>query len=232
MSLPLLILGFSSQKILPKPGPWMSSVKRVLGFILFGMSIYIIRPLLSEGLFFTLLLVVLTANFIYLLIHSKNSSILRSIFIFCVIFSSLFTLYNVKQLIFEQNSTNKYSKTHIKFSKVNSIADLDYYINNKNNKPIILDFYADWCVACLEYEKFTFNDPKVATLMEQFVLLQADVTSNSNEHSLLLKLFNLFGPPGIIFFDSKGKEIKYLRTIGFKDAKEFEIILEEALKNE
>ena len=68
--------------------------------------------------------------------------------------------------------------------------------------------------------------------MEQFVLLQADVTSNSNEHSLLLKLFNLFGPPGIIFFDSKGKEIKYLRTIGFKDAKEFEIILEEALKNE
>ncbi len=232
MSLPLLILGFSSQKILPKTGPWMSSVKRVLGFILFGMSIYIIRPLLSEELFFTLLLVVLTANFIYLLIHSKNSSILRSIFIFCVIISSLFTLYNVKQLIVEQNSTNKYSKTHIKFTKVNSIADLDYYINSKNNKPIILDFYADWCVACLEYEKFTFNDPKVGILMEQFVLLQADVTSNSNEHSLLLKLFDLFGPPGIIFFDSKGKEIKYLRTVGFKDAKEFKIILEEALKNE
>ena len=232
MSLPLLIIGFSSQKILPKAGPWMSSVKRVLGFILFGMSIYIIRPLLSENLFVALLLLVLTANFVYLLIYSKNSLIIRSIFILCLIFSSLFTLHSLKKLIFVQDSTDKYSQMSLEFTKVNSITELNYHTNGAINKPILLDFYADWCVACLEYEKFTFSDPKVAGLMRKFILLQADVTSNTNEHSLLLKKFDLFGPPGIIFFDSKGKEVKYLRTIGFKDSSEFSILLEEALKNE
>jgi len=232
MSLPLLIIGFSSQKILPKAGPWMSSVKRVLGFILFGMSIYIIRPLLSETLFVTLLLLVLTVNFVYLFIYSKNSLIIRSIVILCLIFSSLFTLHNLKKLIFEQDSTDKHSQISLEFTKVNSISDLNFHTNGPINKPILLDFYADWCVACLEYEKFTFSNPKVAGLMKKFTLLQADVTSNTNEHSLLLKKFDLFGPPGIIFFDSKGKEVKYLRTIGFKDSAEFSILLEEALKNE
>ena len=232
MSLPLLIIGFSSQKILPKAGPWMSSVKRVLGFILFGMSIYIIRPLLSETLFVTLLLLVLTVNFVYLFIYSKNSLIIRSVFILCLIFSILFTLHNLKKLIFEQDSTDKYSQMSLEFTKVNSISELNYHTNGAINKPILLDFYADWCVACLEYEKFTFSDPKVAGLMKKFTLLQADVTSNTNKHSLLLKKFDLFGPPGIIFFDSKGKEVKYLRTVGFKDSAEFSILLEEALKNE
>ena len=232
MSLPLLIIGFSSQKILPKAGPWMSSVKRVLGFILFGMSIYIIRPLLSETLFVTLLLLVLTVNFVYLFIYSKNSLIIRSIVILCLIFSSLFTLHNLKKLIFEQDSTDKHSQISLEFTKVNSISDLNFHTNGPINKPILLDFYADWCVACLEYEKFTFSDPKVADLMKKFTLLQADVTSNTDEHNLLLKKFDLFGPPGIIFFDSKGKEVKYLRTIGFKDSAEFSILLEEALKNE
>ena len=232
MSLPLLIIGFSSQKILPKAGPWMSSVKRVLGFILFGMSIYIIRPLLSETLFVTLLLLVLTVNFVYLFIYSKNSLIIRSIVILCLIFSSLFTLHSLKKLIFVQDSTDKYSQMSLEFTKVNSITELNYHTNGAINKPILLDFYADWCVACLEYEKFTFSNPKVADLMKKFTLLQADVTSNTNEHSLLLKKFDLFGPPGIIFFDSKGKEVKYLRTIGFKDSAEFSILLEEALKNE
>ena len=120
----------------------------------------------------------------------------------------------------------------LEFTKVNSLSDLNYHTNGTINKPILLDFYADWCVACLEYEKFTFSDPKVAGLMKKFTLLQADVTSNTNEHSLLLKKFDLFGPPGIIFFDSKGKEVKYLRTVGFKDSAEFSILLEEALKNE
>ena len=232
MSLPLLIIGFSSQKILPKAGPWMSSVKRVLGFILFGMSIYIIRPLLSETLFVTLLLLVLTVNFVYLFIYSKNSLIIRSIVILCLIFSSLFTLHNLKKLIFEQDSTDKHSQISLEFTKVNSISDLNFHTNGPINKPILLDFYADWCVACLEYEKFTFSNPKVADLMKKFTLLQADVTSNTDEHNLLLKKFDLFGPPGIIFFDSKGKEVKYLRTIGFKDSAEFSILLEEALKNE
>ena len=97
-------------------------------------------------------------------------------------------------------------------------------MSNRPNKTYMLDFYADWCVACLEYEKFTLIT-KYNNVMDKFELLQVDVTNNNKQHQLLLKEFNLFGPPGIIFFDSEGVEIKELRTIGFKNATEFSSIL-------
>ena len=112
-----------------------------------------------------------------------------------------------------------------RFTPINNIVELNNYLTDTNIKPIMLDFYADWCVACLEYEKFTFNSPSVINLLGKFELLQVDVTKNNKEHQLLLKEFDLFGPPGIIFFDSKGIEIKELRTIGFKNATEFSSIL-------
>jgi thiol:disulfide interchange protein DsbD len=116
-------------------------------------------------------------------------------------------------------------ETNQKFIPINNIIELKNYLTDTNKKPIMLDFYADWCVACLEYEKFTFNSPKVVSLLDKFELLQADVTKNNKEHQILLQEFNLFGPPGIIFFDSEGIEIKELRTIGFKNATEFSSIL-------
>ena len=88
-------------------------------------------------------------------------------------------------------------------------------------KPVMLDFYADWCVSCKEMEKFTFSDPKVRERLDRMVLLQADVTANTEEHKALLKRFSLFGPPGIIFFDSRGREIEGLRVIGYQNAERF-----------
>ncbi len=85
----------------------------------------------------------------------------------------------------------------------------------------MLDFYADWCVSCKEMERFTFADPAVAARMKQLVLLQADVTANSEADKALLKRFGLFGPPGIIFFDAKGKELLDLRVVGFQPADKF-----------
>jgi thiol:disulfide interchange protein DsbD len=117
-----------------------------------------------------------------------------------------------------------------KFTPINNIIELKNYLTDTNKKPIMLDFYADWCVSCLEYEKFTFNSPNIINLMDKFELLQVDVTENNKEHQLLLKEFSLFGPPGIIFFDSEGIEMKELRTIGFKNANEFSSILLKAQK--
>ncbi|MDR3324236.1 MAG: thioredoxin family protein, partial [Zoogloeaceae bacterium] len=95
--------------------------------------------------------------------------------------------------------------------------------------PVLLDFYADWCVSCKEMERFTFSDPAIREKMGQFLRLQADVTANTETDRALLKRFQLFGPPGIIFFDATGKEIPNLRVVGFQDAATFGRGLEQAL---
>jgi thiol:disulfide interchange protein DsbD len=93
----------------------------------------------------------------------------------------------------------------------------------------MLDFYADWCVSCKEMEAFTFTDARVRHKLDRMLLLQADVTANNEEHKALLKRFSLFGPPGIIFFDAAGREIRGLRVIGYQDADRFLEALERAL---
>jgi thioredoxin:protein disulfide reductase len=106
------------------------------------------------------------------------------------------------------------------FVRVNSPAELDEKLRAPG-KPVMLDFYADWCVSCKEMEKFTFSDPQVRAKLDGMLLLQADVTANSEEHKALLKRFSLFGPPGIIFFDAQGREIKGLRVIGYQSSERF-----------
>ncbi|HXJ09305.1 MAG TPA: thioredoxin fold domain-containing protein, partial [Burkholderiales bacterium] len=106
------------------------------------------------------------------------------------------------------------------FTRVASIAELDAKLAAPG-KPVMLDFYADWCVSCKEMEKFTFSDPAVRAKLDGMLLLQADVTANTEEHKALLKRFSLFGPPGIIFFDAEGREIRGLRVIGYQNAERF-----------
>ena len=226
MSIPLLAIGVFSIKIIPKPGPWMIKIKKLMGFILIAMAIYIIRPLLSELLFFySLFSILLISSFYFIWFNRKTKRITNIIL-------TIASLTIVSLIIFQTktmwiNSSHKSSQT---FIPINNIIELQNFQTDSNKKPIMLDFYADWCVSCLEYEKFTFNSPNVINLMDKFELLQVDVTENNKEHQLLLKEFSLFGPPGIIFFDSEGIEIKELRTIGFKNANEFSSILLKAQK--
>ncbi len=116
------------------------------------------------------------------------------------------------------------------FERVNSIAELDEKLRAPG-KPVLLDFYADWCISCKEMEAFTFTDARVKAKMQGLLLLQADVTANTDEHKELLKRFSLFGPPGIVFFDSGGREIRGLRVIGYQKADQFLAALDRAAGN-
>jgi thiol:disulfide interchange protein DsbD len=98
---------------------------------------------------------------------------------------------------------------------------LDQALANTGDRHVMLDFYADWCVSCIEMEKLTFTDPAVKAKLDQMLLLQVDVTANSADDKALLKRFGLFGPPGILFFDATGREISSARVIGFQAASDF-----------
>ena len=119
--------------------------------------------------------------------------------------------------------------SHPVFIRIKTVAELDALIA-KANKPIMLDFYADWCVSCKEMEAFTFTDPAVAKKMNQMLLLQADVTANDADDRALLKRFRLFGPPGIIFFEPGGTERREIRVVGFQDATRFASTLDRIFK--
>jgi thiol:disulfide interchange protein DsbD len=106
------------------------------------------------------------------------------------------------------------------FTRIDSIAELEQKLKSPG-KPVMLDFYADWCVSCKEMEALTFNDARVKPKMDGMLLLQVDVTANTEAHKALLKRFHLFGPPGIIFFDAQGQELKGLRVIGYQSADRF-----------
>jgi len=110
------------------------------------------------------------------------------------------------------------SSTH--FTRVDSNAELDAQLRSPG-RPVMLDFYADWCISCKEMEKFTFSDERVRARFDRMLLLQVDVTENTDEHKALLKRFSLFGPPGIVFFDAQGREIQGLRVIGYQNAERF-----------
>jgi thiol:disulfide interchange protein DsbD len=111
------------------------------------------------------------------------------------------------------------------FQRVKNLDELDAAIKQARGKFVMLDFYADWCVSCKEYEQFTFSDLRVGKLLKDAVLLQADVTANSAEDSALLHRFGLFGPPAIIFFDKQGSEIPQVKTVGYQDPDKFLVTL-------
>ncbi len=108
----------------------------------------------------------------------------------------------------------------VTFKTIRNVAELDAELR-ATARPVLLDFYADWCVSCKEMERFTFTDTKVAALMSQALLLKADVTANNDDDRALLKRFHLFGPPGTIFFDAQGRELTGVRAIGYQDAAKF-----------
>lgn len=239
MGMPLLAIGASAGKILPKTGAWMNNVRNFFGVLMLGMAVYIVSPVIPASLQLGLWAAIAIICAIYLnaldalpMHHStmqkfwKGVGLILLVYGFALLIGALSGGSSVFQplshLKFSAKNTQNVANAYaLRFKKINSITALESALKQAEAKPVMLDFYADWCVACKEMESLTFSDSTIQHLLNKTVLLQADVTQNTAEDQALLKRFGLFGPPGIIFFNTSGQELASIRTVGFQNAERF-----------
>jgi thiol:disulfide interchange protein DsbD len=242
MGVPLLVVGASAGALLPKAGPWMETVKRFFGVVLLAVAIYIVAPLMPvavQMLAWSALLI-MTAIHLHALdplphgAHgfqrfSKGVGVIALLtgaaFLVGALSGSRDVLQPLSALRLGQASLTQ----PVAFQRVESLAALEQAVQLAAGKPVMLDFYADWCVTCKEMERYTFSDPGVRRRLDEMVTLQADVTANNADHGALLRRFSLFGPPGIVFFDRGGREISGVRVIGFQPPERFAAVLDRVI---
>jgi thiol:disulfide interchange protein DsbD len=237
MGVPLLLLGASAGKLLPKAGTWLYSTKAVFGVIMLGVAVWMLSRILPPSITILLWATLLILPAIYLKAIDplpENSSgwrkLWKGIGLMMLAYGLLlligFSMGNDNPLKplqgFGVNNAQA-AEQGIVFKRVASLSALDAEIlqASANHQPVMLDFYADWCISCKEMEAYTFTDPKVKQALAGVVLLQADITRDSADDKALLAKFNLIGPPAILFFGEDGKESAAYRVIGYQDAKTF-----------
>ena len=243
MGVPLLLVGLSATTLLPRSGPWMEAVKKAFGVILLGTALWLVSPVLPAALVMAgwALLLIVPAVFMHALDPLPATAkgwqrfwkgigivmlLAGAALVVGLAAGSRDPLQPLKGVVAANAAAGGGAEAPaLPFDRVKSVADLEARVKAAG-KPVMLDFYADWCVSCKEMERFTFSDPKVRAKLAGFTLLQADVTANSEDDKALLQRFKLFGPPGIIFFDAAGQEIAGLRVVGFQEATPFLQVLQ------
>jgi thioredoxin:protein disulfide reductase len=246
LGVPLLIIGLGAGTILPRAGVWMDSVKVFFGVVLLAAALWIVWPVLggTAQMLLSVLWLLIAAAALGLFSPQQTSSgsvwrglgrgvgaafaIWAAVLLVGVAAGSTDPLRPLAVLASRApgaapgastaTAATAGAQSDLAFAPVSSSGQLDQIVKAAA-QPAMLDFYADWCVSCKEMEKFTFSDPRVNARLKQLKLLRADVTANNTDDQVLLKRFNLFGPPGIIFFNQDGKEV--LRVVGYESADTF-----------
>ncbi|MCE1183101.1 MAG: protein-disulfide reductase DsbD [Rhodocyclales bacterium] len=235
MGVPLIIVGAAGGSLLPKTGAWMEGVKKAFGVLLLATAVWLVSPVLPPvvPMLAWALLLIVPAMYLHALDplppHAKGAQrFWKGVGIIMLLTGAamligalagnrdpLQPLAGLRGGVAQAAEAKK-----LAFEPVRSVAELDARLAAAD-RPVMLDFYADWCLSCKEMEKFTFADPAVQAKLAGFTLLKADVTANSADDKALLARFGLFGPPGIIFFNAQGKEISGQRVVGFQEAEKF-----------
>jgi len=237
MGIPLLILGASAGKLLPKAGTWLYTTKAVFGVIMLAVAVWMLSRILPPAIIMTLWAMLLILPAIYLKAidplpeqcsgwHKLWKGIGLMMLAYGVLLLIGFSMGNNNPLKPLQGlgvNNAQAAEQGLIFKRVASLAALETEIQqaSANHQAVMLDFYADWCISCKEMEAYTFTDTKVKQALSNVVLLQADVTRNNADDQALLSKFNLIGPPAILFFGAEGKENKAHRVIGYQDAETF-----------
>ena len=231
MGVPLLAVGVSEGALLPKSGPWMAGVKKVFGVLLLAVAIWIASPILPPALVMAAWSALLIGSAVFLRALDRLPPTASGWWRLWKAAGIVLLIAGVALLVGALSGSRDPLRplaglsggapaTPTPWVRVASLKELEGRVQGAG-RPAMLDFYADWCVSCKEMEAFTLSDPQVRSRLADFTLLQADVTKSSEEDRALLKRFSLFGPPGIIFFDAQGREIKGLRVIGYQNAERF-----------
>ena len=224
MGVPLILITLFGNKILPKSGMWMETVKKLFGFVMLALPVFLISRILPDEWTPRLWAMLGTAFFIWFAFQMpKNGTgwVFRILFLV----AAMISVKPLQTWVWGETSTpsaveNK-AVSHVEFKQVKSEAELQQALA-ENNKPLVmLDLYADWCVACKEFEKETFSDPSVQKAFGDMLLLQVDMTKNSEENRALMKKYKVLGLPTILFFNRDGKEIEGSRVNGFMPPVEF-----------
>ncbi len=243
----LLLVGASSGVLMPKAGPWMEGIKRLFGILLLATAWWMVSITLPGWLVLLGWALLAIWSAVLLGLHqpmvagaSVGAALRKAIAWLLMLWGILLIVglaagsRDISQPLqpFTAVGMAPGSATaganELSFSQASSLDELDAILAS-TDRPVMLDFYADWCVSCIQMEKLTYSDPEVASRMGKMQLVQADVTENSPEHRALLKRFNLFGPPGIIFFDEQGGLIEDVRVVGFQHASQFARTLDRVL---
>ena len=224
MGVPLILITLFGNKILPKSGMWMETVKKLFGFVMLALPVFLISRILPDEWTPRLWAMLGTAFFIWFAFQMpKNGTgwVFRILFLV----AAMISVKPLQTWVWGETSTpsaveNKVV-SHVEFKKVKSEAELQQALSENNKSLVMLDLYADWCVACKEFEKETFSDPSVQKAFGDMLLLQVDMTKNSEENRALMTKYKVLGLPTILFFNRDGKEIEGSRVNGFMPPVEF-----------
>lgn len=238
MGTPLLLIGASAGTLLPKVGNWMNAVRNLFGVLMLAVAIWLVSPVIPMQVQLALWAAILIVPAIFM--HALDSlptgakaaqkfwkgiGVMMIVIGLAMLIGALSNasspLQPLSGLIANAGTSKQLEHNKLNFQAVKSIAGLEDAIKNAQGKSVMLDFYADWCVACKELEQFTFSDSRIQTTLKETLLLQADVTNNTDEDKALMQKFNIFGPPGIVFFDENGREESHLKVVGYKNAESF-----------
>lgn len=220
MGLPLILVTVFGNRLLPKRGPWMETVKTAFGFVILALPVFLLERVIGDVWGLRLWAMLGVAFFIWAFIASLEAkkAWMRLVQIL-LLAAALVSVRPLQDWAFGAPAAQ--TQAHLNFTHVQSVDDLNRALAQAKGKPVMLDLYADWCVACKEFEKYTFSDPQVQNALKETVLLQANVTANNAQDKALLRQLGVLGLPTILFFDEQGNEQPAARVTGFMDAEAF-----------
>ncbi|MBJ9279118.1 protein-disulfide reductase DsbD [Citrobacter amalonaticus] len=220
MGLPLMLVTVFGNRLLPKSGPWMAQVKTAFGFVILALPVFLLERIIGDtwGLRLWSLLGVAFFGWAFITSLQATRSWMRIVQII-LLAAALVSVRPLQDWAFGTTVTQ--AQAHLDFKPVASVEELKQALAEAKGKPVMLDLYADWCVACKEFEKYTFSHPQVKQALGDTVLLQANVTANNAQDVALLKHLQVLGLPTILFFDAQGQEHPQARVTGFMDAATF-----------
>ena len=220
MGLPLILVTVFGNRLLPKSGPWMEHVKTAFGFVILALPVFLLERVIGDewGLRLWSLLGVAFFGWAFITsLHARRGG-MRIVQII-LLAAALISVRPLQDWAF--GATTAQTQAHLNFKPITTVDALNQALAEAKGKPVMLDLYADWCVACKEFEKYTFSDPQVQQTLGNTVLLQANVTANNAQDVALLRHLNVLGLPTILFFDAQGHEHPNARVTGFMDATTF-----------